>query len=98
MTRWLQHKAHANAEAREYIDECVSAKQIDPAMKKVAYSRLSYTQNLRRFSLFETSGGNSLLDLDHKVRAYLKMLGFLRCEAEVAKNIAAGSSNLDTHR
>jgi hypothetical protein len=94
---WFDNELHTNTQAREHVNERVSAKQIDSSSTKIAHAGLRHAENLCHFSLRNTAGRNQYLELDHKVGPYKQVFGFAGRETQITKDVAARFSHFKFH-
>ena len=78
----------------EHVDQGIGAEQVDVAAKEVAYAGLRDAENGR--SLFERPTVERLLHANHQIRTNQKVLGFLSREPQIAEDIAARRSDLQS--
>jgi len=76
-SRRLDDEPHPAPEVSEHIDQHVGAEKINPATEQVAHTRLRDSENLGRFCLFQTTGADDVLDMNHEVGANLEVFGLL---------------------
>ena len=96
-SRRFDDELHPAPEVSEHVDQHVGAEKINPATEQVAHTRLRDSENLGRFRLFQTTGADDVLDMNHQVGANLEVFGLLGGKTQVTEDVAAGSGYLDFH-
>jgi len=52
----FENETHTDTQAREHVDQRVSAEEINPASKQITHPRLRYTENFSHLGLREAPG------------------------------------------
>ena len=97
-TTGLDGQANAGSQARQHVNECVGTEEVNPPAEKIAHAWLGHAQDVSGLSLFQSARRDQPLDLDHQIRAYQKMLGFLATKSQVTEHVTTRRRHLEFHR
>ena|SRR3989339_14529 len=83
------HQFDTDAGVGKHVDKGIYAEKFDLALEEITDARLGDSKHLGRISLLQAPGLDGFTKFDHQIRSNLKMLGFLRREAEIRENVPA---------